>query len=154
MLLYTSGIGCYAGIFIGITLGISSDADTVRALMIALFFHQGNEGLALGVLFVKAGYSRWKYFLLAAAFVIVTPLGVAIGMAVSSDYNGESKAALATEGIFDSISAGILIYNGLCDLIVPTFSQDEIPQDGFVRAAGFVGLYAGAAIMCVIGKWA
>lgn len=63
-----------AGIFIGVTLGISSDADTVRALMIALFFHQGNEGLALGCLFVKAGYSRLKYCILAAAFVIVTPL--------------------------------------------------------------------------------
>ena len=42
--------------------------------MIALFFHQGNEGLALGCLFVKAGYSRLKYCILAAAFVIVTPL--------------------------------------------------------------------------------
>ena len=50
-----------AGIFVGITVGISSNADTVRALMIALFFHQGNERLALGVLFVKAGYSRLKF---------------------------------------------------------------------------------------------
>ncbi len=102
----------YAGIFIGITLGISSNAATVQALMIALFFHQGNEGLALGVLFVKAGYSRLKYMVLAAAFVFVTPLGVAIGIGVSNNYNGESKAALGTEGVFDAVSAGILIYNG------------------------------------------
>ncbi len=74
-----------AGIFIGITLGISSNASTVRALMIALFFHQGNEGLALGVLFVKAGYSSVKYMLLAAAFIVVTPVGVAIGIGVSSN---------------------------------------------------------------------
>lgn len=143
-----------AGIFIGITLGISSDADTVRALMIALFFHQANEGLALGVLFCKAGYSRWKYFIFAAAFVLVTPLGVAIGIGVSGDYNGESKAALATEGVFDSVSAGILIYNGLCDLIMPTFSDEEIPQSGVIQACGFVALYMGAAVMALIGKWA
>ena len=143
-----------AGIFIGITLGVSSNADTVRALMIALFFHQGNEGLALGVLFMKAGYSKVKYALLAAAFIVVTPLGVAIGIAVSREYNGESKAALGTEGVFDAVSAGILIYNGLCDLIVPTFSEDELPQSWTLQAAGFGALYTGAAIMALIGKWA
>lgn len=122
--------------------------------MIALFFHQGNEGLALGCLFVKAGYSRWKYVIFAAAFVIVTPLGVAIGIGVSSHYNGESKAALGTEGIFDAISAGILIYNGLCDLIVPTFSDDELPRSWVMQGVGFGALYFGAAIMALIGKWA
>ena len=106
------------------------------------------------MLFVKAGYSRAKYFLLAAAFVIVTPLGVAIGIAVSNNYNGESKAALGSEGVFDAVSAGILIYNGLCDLIAPTFSDDELPKSVGMQALGFVGLYAGAAIMAVIGKWA
>jgi len=143
-----------AGIFIGITLGISSHADTVRALMIALFFHQGNEGLALGVLFVKAGYNRTKYILLAAAFIIVTPVGVAIGITVSNKYNGESKAALGSEGVFDAVSAGILIYNGLCDLILPTFSDDELPQSWTMQVAGFGALYTGASIMALIGKWA
>lgn len=145
---------CCAGIFIGITLGISSDADTVRALMIALFFHQGNEGLALGVLFVKAGYSNLKFMLLASAFIFVTPLGVAIGIGVSSNYNGLSKAALGTEGVFDAVSAGILIYNGLCDVILPTFSDDDLPQSWTMQAAGFGSLWLGAGIMALIGKWA
>ncbi|DBA87606.1 TPA: hypothetical protein ACH3X1_004629 [Trebouxia sp. C0004] len=144
----------FHSIFIGITLGISSNADTVRSLMIALIFHQGNEGLALGVLFMKAGYNRVKYVLLAAAFIIVTPLGVAIGIGVSNNYNGESKAALGTEGVFDAVSAGILIYNGLCDLILPTFSDDELPQSWTMQVAGFGALYTGAAIMALIGKWA
>ena len=143
-----------AGIFIGITLGISSDADTVRALMIALFFHQGNEGLALGILFIKAGYSKVKYFVLAFAFVIVTPLGVAIGIGVSNNYNGLSKAALGTEGVFDAVSAGILIYNGLCDLILPTFSGDDVPTSWTLQVSGFGAMYLGAAIMALIGKWA
>ena len=121
--------------------------------MIALFFHQGNEGLALGVLFVKAGYSRLKYMVLAATFVVVTPLGVAIGIGVSNNYNGESKAALGTEGVFDAVS-GILIYNGLCDLIVPTFSDDDLPQSWMLQVSGFGALYTGAAIMALIAKWA
>lgn len=43
-----------AGIFIGITLGISSDADTVRALMIALFFHQGKTLTPASILDLSA----------------------------------------------------------------------------------------------------
>ncbi|KAK9865177.1 hypothetical protein WJX84_007285 [Apatococcus fuscideae] len=144
----------FHSIFIGITLGVSQNRDTVTALMIALFFHQGNEGLALGVLFVKAGYSRLRYLILGFLFVVVTPLGVAIGIGVSSTYNGESKAALGTEGVFDSISAGILIYNGLVDLILPTFEPAEMPKKWWLQVVGFGSLYSGAAIMALIAKWA
>ena len=122
--------------------------------MIALFFHQGNEGVALGILFVKAGYSKLKYALLAAAFVVVTPLGVAIGIGISNNYNGESKAALGTEGVFDAVSAGILIYSGLCDLILPTFSDSDLPQSWTMQVTGFGAMYFGAAMMALIGKWA
>ncbi len=77
-----------------------------------------------------------------------------IGIAVSNKYNGESKAALGSEGVFDAVSAGILIYNGLCDLIVPTFSDDDLPQSWTMQVAGFGALYTGAATMALIGKWA
>ncbi|KAK9825723.1 hypothetical protein WJX74_001308 [Apatococcus lobatus] len=143
----------FHSIFIGITLGVSQDRDTVTALMVALFFHQGNEGLALGVLFVKAGYSRMRYLILGALFVIITPLGVAIGIGISNSYNGKSKAALGTEGIFDSVSAGILIYNGLVDLILPTFEPSEMPRKWWLQVIGFGSLWSGAAIMALIGKW-
>ena len=102
---------------------------------------------------MKARYSRSKFILLAAVFVLITPVGTAIGMGLNSRYNGSSKAALGTEGVFDAVSAGILIYNGLVDLVVPTFSEKEIPKGLFKECLGFVALYAGAAIMALIGKW-
>ena len=145
--------GIIAGIFVGITLGIASSQTSIVALMVALTFHQGNEGLALGVLFVKARYPPLKYFLLAAVFVVITPTGTAIGIALGQKYNGSSKAALGSEGVFDSISAGILIYNGLVDLVVPTFSDKELPEGWKMSLAGFAALYSGAAIMALIGKW-
>ena len=72
---------------------------------------------------------------------------------MSSGYNGASKGALGTEGVFDAVSAGILIYNGLVDLILPTFEAGEVPVAWWLQAAGFFCLYLGAAIMCLIGKW-
>ncbi len=40
-----------------------------------------------GVTYVKAGFSTLKYLVLGFAFVIVTPIGIAIGIAVGSSYN-------------------------------------------------------------------
>lgn len=60
-------------------------------------------------------------------------MGVAIGIGLGHSYNGSSKAALASEGVFDSVSAGILIYNGLVDLVVLTFADDELPKSRWLQ---------------------
>ncbi|KAL0034701.1 hypothetical protein WJX77_003183 [Trebouxia sp. C0004] len=48
----------FHSIFIGITLGISSNADTVRSLMIALIFHQGFGALYTGAA-IMALIGKW-----------------------------------------------------------------------------------------------
>ena len=144
----------FHSIFIGITLGITSDPDTAKALAIALMFHQGCEGLALGSTFVKAEYSLLKYIILGVIFVLVTPIGVAIGIGVGGAYQSESQLALGFEGAFDSLSAGILIYNAIADLILPTFSEEEMPSSAWLQAAAISSMFVGAGVMSLIGKWA
>ena len=56
---------------------------------------------------------RGPYLGLAAFFALTTPSGVAVGLGIRSTYNANSPAALATAGVFDSISTGILIYMAL-----------------------------------------
>ncbi len=58
-------------------------------------------------------HGRGPYLGLAAFFALTTPCGVAIGLGVRSTYNANSPTALATAGVFDSISTGILIYMAL-----------------------------------------
>jgi hypothetical protein len=67
---------------------------------------------------VAAGYNRLKYALMAGAFILTTPLGVAIGLGISSSFNPNSKAALSSEGAFNSISAGEAPASPLSLLIV------------------------------------
>jgi len=75
---------------------------------------QGFEGLALGSSFVSAGYNHLKYALLAGAFILITPIGTAIGLGISSSFNPNSRAALSAEGAFNSISAGMhLLHHSL-----------------------------------------
>ena len=122
--------------------------------MIALMFHQGCEGFALGSTFVLARYSLLKYILLALAFIIITPVGIAIGTGVGASYQSESRLALGFEGGFDSVSAGILIYNAIADLLLPTFSSCEMPSSKVTQALGIFGVFVGAGIMSLIAKWA
>ena len=125
-----------------------SDASVCRC------FHQFFEGLALGGTFVKAQYSIPRYILLSLAFVVVTPIGVAIGAGIGASYQTESKLALGFEGGFDSLSAGMLIYNAIADLMLPTFSEAEMPPQGWLQALGLSGLCVGAGMMALIGLWA
>lgn len=43
----------------------------------------------------------------------------AIGLGIGNTYHEGSRAALGTQGTLNAVSAGILIYNGIVDLIIP-----------------------------------
>lgn len=67
---------------------------------------QAFDGLALGSAFVRANFGWKKYCAFAVIFVLITPIGIAIGMGISTSYAPGSKAALGTEAVFNSVSAG------------------------------------------------
>lgn len=102
---------------------------------------------------MQAQYSRLKYLLCALLFVLITPVGIAIGTGVGASYQTESQLALGFEGGFDSASAGMLIYNAIADIILPTFSDEEVPPQWWLQCLGLFGLYVGGTIMALIGKW-
>ncbi len=47
-----------------------------------------------------------------------------------------------------------MVYNGLVDLIIPTFSDRDMPQQWWMQALGFGSLFTGAGVMSLIAKWA
>lgn len=145
----------FHSIFIGLDIGITRDANVARTLMIALMFHQGFEGIALGSQFMKAQYSVAKYIVLMLIFVLITPIGIAIGIGVGNSYQASSHTALGFEGAFNAVSAGILIYNGLVDLILPALeaSPHVLPR-GIFQAIPWLFLFAGYSCMSLLAKWA
>ncbi|EKF38354.1 cation transporter, putative, partial [Trypanosoma cruzi marinkellei] len=66
-------------VFIGLTVGITGDAET-KALLVALVFHQMFEGLALGSRLADASMRISLELLLALIFSISAPLGTAVGV--------------------------------------------------------------------------
>ena len=148
----------FHSVFIGTAYGATSDIPTLRTLTIALCFHQGFEGLALGSTFVKAKYGAAKYAVLSIMFVLVTPLGIAIGLGLNASYNPNSQPALIVEGVFNSIAAGILIHTATVGLLHPLFAHSadhgQALQKGWFLVMGLIASLAGAVAMSVIGIWA
>ncbi|CAN8327128.1 unnamed protein product [Cochlearia groenlandica] len=140
-------------IIIGISLGVSHSPCTIRPLLVALSFHQFFEGFALGGCVAEANLTPRGSAIMAFFFTITTPIGVALGTAVASSYNSYSVAALVAEGVLDSLSAGILVYMALVDLIAADFLSKKMSVDFKVQIVSYCFLFLGAGMMSSLAIW-
>merc|ERR1712000_698375 len=152
----------FHSILIGLTLVVAGDSF-YKTLLVVIVFHQFFEGLALGAriaLLPKETASFWRTkFPMALAFALITPLGMAIGVGVLNQWNGNDQSTIITIGTLDAVSAGILVWVGVVDM----WARDWIIDGGDMTAenAGFgkiclglASLVAGFVVMSVLGKWA
>lgn len=141
-------------IIIGLSLGVSQSPCTIRPLIGALSFHQFFEGFALAGCISQAGFSILRSMLMACFFAITAPISVGIGTGISSFYNPNSPKALVIEGTLDSISAGILIYMALVDLIAAEFLSKRMKSNLGNQLVSFFALFLGAGLMASLAAWA
>lgn len=143
-------------LFIGLSLATSGD-DGV-ALAIAIVFHQFFEGLGLGARLSSVKWPRKQAkvpALLALLYAMTTPFGILIGMLVSSSYDADSTTALLATGICDALSAGILLYTGLVELLANEVVNAEdlgtAPKKDILIA--FSSIVGGCIAMAVLAIW-
>lgn len=141
-------------VIIGITVGVSNSPCTINPLFAALTFHQFFEGLALGGCIAMAGFRNRVALLMGFCFAVTTPMGIAIGIGISKSYNENSPRALIVEGVFDSISAGILVYMALVDLIAVDFLSSRMRSSRKLQVLAFMALFLGCGLMSLVGVWA
>jgi zinc transporter 1/2/3 len=121
----------FHSIFIGLTLAVAG--EEFITLYIVLVFHQTFEGLGLGSRLATVPWpksKRWTPYILGFAYGLSTPIAIAIGLGVRNTYPPESTTTLMVNGVFDSISAGILIYTGLVELMAHEFMFSPYMQKG------------------------
>ncbi|KAI7285234.1 hypothetical protein KC345_g1836 [Hortaea werneckii] len=147
----------FHSIFIGMALSVTLGTDFV-ILLIAIVFHQTCEGLALGA---RIAHIPWEKgakqpWLMAVAYGCTTPLGQAIGLSVHRLYDPDSQVGLLVVGIFNALSAGLLCFSSLVELLSEDFLSDESWKilHGRRRAVAFALVFAGAFAMSLIGGWA
>ncbi|PWY90311.1 ZIP zinc/iron transport family [Aspergillus sclerotioniger CBS 115572] len=145
----------FHSVIIGLNLGVTG--DEFATLYPVLVFHQAFEGLGIGARMsaLRFGQHRWLPWILCMAYGLTTPISIAIGLGVRTTYNSGSKTANMVQGVLNAISAGILIYSGLVELLARDFLFDP---DRTKRRSHLLGMLLcvllGAGIMALIGKWA
>ncbi|KAK1781994.1 hypothetical protein QBC45DRAFT_17886 [Copromyces sp. CBS 386.78] len=97
-----------------------------------------------------------KKLLLASGFALVTPIGMAIGIGVLNQFNGNNPSTIIAIGTLDAVSAGILMWVGIVEMWAHDWMLGgEMTTSGPLRTlAGLTSLIAGLAVMSLLGKWA
>ncbi|KZV91979.1 ZIP zinc/iron transport family [Exidia glandulosa HHB12029] len=147
----------FHSVLVGLALAVDKE---FRALFIVITLHQTFEGLGLGArlasLELPGRYQRWVPLCGALMYGITTPIGIAVGLAVRGTYAPDAPIASVVSGIFDAISAGILLYTGLVELLAHEFlfnpNMSRISNKRLLFACGSMML--GAALMALLGRWA
>ncbi|ODV84398.1 hypothetical protein CANARDRAFT_8751 [[Candida] arabinofermentans NRRL YB-2248] len=150
----------FHSVFVGLTLAVSG--DEFKTLYIVVTFHQLFEGLGLGsrvamIEWPRLSWHKWIPWILSAAYSLTTPIAIGIGLGVRNSFPPNSRTALITNGVFDSISAGILIYTGIVELMAREFLfGDEFKGEYKFRnmMAAYGTMSTGAGLMALLGKWA
>lgn len=141
-------------LIIGMSLGASDFPSTVRPLVPALTFHQLFEGIGLGGCIVQAKFRLRSMVAMAVFFSLTTPIGVAIGIGISSAYDETSQTALVVQGLFEAAAAGILVYMALVDILREDFMSARVQGSAPLQAALSASLLLGAGLMSMLAIWA
>ncbi|ORZ19750.1 Zinc/iron permease [Absidia repens] len=143
-------------IIIGITLANTQSSEFIT-LLIALVFHQFFEGIALGTRVNEVCHGSWvRPFIMGMLYIIMTPIGICIGIGIHSSFNPNSSSSILASAILDSLSAGILLYNAYVSLMSLEINHSEEfrRSSGLRKCVCFLSMYVGAGIMSLIGLWA
>ena len=145
----------FHSVIIGLNLGVVG--SSFSTLYVVLVFHQSFEGLGIGARMSTIPFSprSWLPWILCSLYGLTTPIAIAVGLGLRTTYNSGSFTANVVSGVLDSMSAGILIYTGLVELLARDFLFDpRRTRDSKRLAFMMVTTFLGAAVMALLGKWA
>ncbi|XP_038883427.1 fe(2+) transport protein 1-like [Benincasa hispida] len=141
-------------VVIGLSMGASENPCTIRPLIAALCFHQLFEGMGLGGCILQAEY-RWKMkAIMVFFFSVTTPFGIVLGIGLSNVYSENSPTALIVVGILNALSAGLLNYMALVDLLAYDFMGPKLQANLKLHIWAYVAVLLGVGGMSLMAKWA
>ncbi|KAK3688867.1 Zinc/iron permease [Podospora appendiculata] len=146
----------FHSVIIGLNLGVVG--EEFSTLYPVVVFHQAFEGLGIGARLSVIPFPHrlgWMPWMFCAAYGLTTPIAIAVGLGLATQYDPGSFTASVVSGVLDSVSAGILLYTGLVELLARDFLfNPERTRDKRRILFMLVCLLLGTVIMALLGKWA
>lgn len=145
----------FHSVIIGLNLG--TVGEEFSTLYPVLVFHQSFEGLGIGarmsaIPFPPGSYLPW---ILCLAYGLTTPIAIAVGLGVRNTYSAGSFTASVVSGVLDAMSAGILLYTALVELLARDFLFNPMrTRDSKRLWFMIVCVLLGTMLMALLGKWA
>ena len=144
----------FHSVFIGMALSVESGPAFV-VFLLAICIHQSFEGLALGsrIAAIQLPKRSVKPWLMVLSFGMTTPLGQAIGLIIHNMYDPQSETGLLMVGFMNAISAGLLLFAGLVQLLAEDFLSEKSYKvlAGKRRVRAFIAVIGGALLMAAVG---
>lgn len=145
----------FHSVIIGLNLG--TVGEEFSTLYPVLVFHQSFEGLGIGarmsaIPFPPGSYLPW---ILCLAYGLTTPIAIAVGLGVRNTYSAGGFNASVVSGVLDAMSAGILLYTALVELLARDFLFNSMrTRDSKRLWFMIICVLLGTMLMALLGKWA
>jgi len=128
----------------GAAFGATTEVATTFVILVAVIAHKWAAAFALAVKLVRSGIGRPRAWCAFLVFVLLFPVGVIAGTAVTSTEEG----APLLEGIFTAMAAGTFIYLGTLHGL-----QQGILVTRGARPKEYLTACFGFALMAVVAIW-
>jgi zinc transporter 1/2/3 len=114
------------------------------------------EAIGLGSVLTRSSFSKAKSIAMILFYSLTTPVGTAVGIAIASSYNANSITALAVQGVFDCVAAGLLLYIALIQMIAEDFTRmdGDKPKSLLFRCVLYLAMSTGSGCMAMLAIWA
>ena len=126
------GVLAIHSIITGIALGLEPELAAFLLVTLGLLLHKGSAAFSLMVSVNASGLDKSRLRSVLTTFVVMTPLGIVLGMAASSLMVG--RTAMLVTGSVNALAAGTFIYVAILDVIDSEMSRFDDRVAHFVRS--------------------
>lgn len=136
----------FHSIFDGLGLGADDASTGFYGLLITVLSHKILDGFAVGLPVYLANFPRLHIVFCLVFCACMTPLGIGLGMAITSSYSGASSQL--ARAIILSITSGTFFFIGVIELLPSSLSHR-----GWLKTKLFC-FALGWAAMAIVAIWA
>ena len=142
----------------GMALGSAHETQTILSGVIVIGCHKIFAAFALGSSLMVSGYwnkdrqgGRRMFFVLSAVFVILTIVGIAIGIAIGKADTTDHSSESLTTAFLVCLVGGSFLFVATVEVIPGEL--DKIRQYQMALPPVFLALFLGFILMSVLAKW-